>query len=173
MINLCYLKTNWHEYDERIFSLCKLLNERDLIVASNSYYDTLKENNNRTILHTHNIDFEYISNLKFDNIILIDFYMMSNKDMIQLIATKSRDCEIVGFTCSLQKPSLTKCTLDIQRFKNSGCNEDEICLAVSLENNYGIDTSKLLCNSYILNPKICYKEISTVEEMFSFLKRNE
>lgn len=171
MIHLCYLNLNNHDtYYSQINSSRKHFTEDDLIIT-----DIALENRDSfkcRIMSCDRIDLEYIGRTKLNNIVLFDFEDISDDNLEQIISIKSKKSEILG-SCLPFNQTWKKLHLDLQKYKDSGCRDDEISIALALEHHTNRDIMYMLSTNYRLKSNVHHKEISSLDELLIHLKRQE
>ena len=172
MIHLCYLQPDLSidGYQKQIDLSKDYFTEDDLLITNMSSVLSNQESYKCKIMNCNNIDFEYIGRTKLDNIVMFDFEDISDNDLEKLIFMKSKKTEILGCSC-WNNPTWRKMHTDLQMYKDSGCGTDAIILAMGLQYHTNPTVMHMLSTNYRLKSNVKHKEITSINDLLTHLKR--
>lgn len=161
MIHLCYLKKKIPSQDEfyeqfltAIFS--QVAGTDDLIITN----EPVKKREGFHILNQHEIDLEIIPSIPCNNIFLLEFDEILSKITRSLINIKSKSSEIIGIS-NRYNDMYKNIQLEVQSFREEGCSDDEVAVALILKNN----RSSRFINHCLERDRSAFKKNANVKEL--------
>lgn len=140
------------------------------VIDFNKHQDFIKMCYNNRIIWYQKKPIEDLIGFKYDNIILINFDLIENQYMDELIRYKSKKSNIVGISFDDEYVDIKLFNLEIESLKNQNFTNDEIKIYMSLKFNSNKLVNSDSFESYRLNRLTKYKEIDSIHELNQYLK---